>query len=295
MKKVLILALALVLLLGIAARGTFGLFSDTETSTGNTFTAWVEEVVCAKFNVSDKSDAKIYKYDDTGTFVGSFDLSGDNGFPLGVAAVGDYVYVIDHAGKQVYKYTCSGTLVEVSKKLLKFGGSSVGNIDGLAIDGTEMWVLSGNDTNIYQYTLSVAFPDDGSSLPATIEIGLDKDNKGAAGLAIDGEYLYVLDYDTSSKDTRFYQYRRSDGALTAVSKVLLEYTSNNKLQSPAGAMFDGVGGTWLWVVDSGTDKMYKYNITNLFSASGTLNATSEFDLHTDNADATNDNGDATGV
>ena len=42
MKKVLILSLALVLLLGIAAHGTFGYFSDTETSTGNTFTAWVE-------------------------------------------------------------------------------------------------------------------------------------------------------------------------------------------------------------------------------------------------------------
>jgi len=42
-KKVLILSLALVLLLGVAANGTFGLFSDAETSTGNTFTAWVEE------------------------------------------------------------------------------------------------------------------------------------------------------------------------------------------------------------------------------------------------------------
>ncbi len=42
MKKVLILSLALVLLLGVAANGTFGLFSDAETSTGNAFTAWVE-------------------------------------------------------------------------------------------------------------------------------------------------------------------------------------------------------------------------------------------------------------
>jgi len=41
-KKVLILALALVLLVGIVAHGTFGYFSDTETSEGNTFTAWVE-------------------------------------------------------------------------------------------------------------------------------------------------------------------------------------------------------------------------------------------------------------
>ena len=282
MKKVLILALALVLLLGITAHGTFGLFSDTETSTGNTFTAWVEEVVCAKFNVSDKSNGKIYKYDyPPRTFVGSFDLSGDNGSPLGVAAVGDYVYVIDHADKQVYKYTCSGTLVDVSKKLLKSGPSSIGNIDGLAIDGTEMWVLSGNDTNIYQYTLSVAFPDDGSSLPATIEIGLDEDNKGAAGLAIDSSYLYVVDYSTSTpKETRFYQYRRSDGALTAVSKVLNDMASN-PLQSPAGAMFDG---TSLWVVDSGTNMMYEYDIADLFG-SGTINATSEFALDSANTDA----------
>jgi len=81
-KKVLILALALVLLLGMVAHGTFGLFSDTETSAGNTFTAWVEEVVCAKFNVADKGNSKIYKYDDSGAFVASFDLSGDSKSPL---------------------------------------------------------------------------------------------------------------------------------------------------------------------------------------------------------------------
>ena len=43
-KKVLILSLALILLLGIAAHGTFGFFSDTETSSGNTFTAWVSTI-----------------------------------------------------------------------------------------------------------------------------------------------------------------------------------------------------------------------------------------------------------
>jgi len=284
MKKVLILSLALILLLGVAAHGTFGLFSDTETSTGNTFTAWVEEVVCAKFNVSDKPDAKIYMYDDSGDFVGSFALSGDNGFPLGVAAVGDYVYVIDHADKQVYKYTCSGTLVEVSKKLLKSGGSSVGNIDGLAIDiiAGEMWVLSGNDKNIYQYPLGTVFPD-GGTLTATTEIPLDTtNNKGAIGLAIDSSYLYVLDYDTSQKETRFYRYLKADGSVT-VSRVLLEYTTNNKLQSPAGAMFDG---TSLWVVDSGTNKMYEYDKDAPFSGSGSINAISEFALDGNNTDAT---------
>jgi len=41
MKKVLVLSLALVLLLGIMSNGTSSYFSDTETSAGNTFTAWV--------------------------------------------------------------------------------------------------------------------------------------------------------------------------------------------------------------------------------------------------------------
>ncbi|MBA7579113.1 hypothetical protein ES708_20980 [subsurface metagenome] len=42
MKKVLVLSLALIILLGIMSGGTSSYFSDTETSAGNTFTAWVE-------------------------------------------------------------------------------------------------------------------------------------------------------------------------------------------------------------------------------------------------------------
>ncbi len=42
MKKVLLLSLALILLLGITSHGTSSYFSDRETSAGNTFTAWVE-------------------------------------------------------------------------------------------------------------------------------------------------------------------------------------------------------------------------------------------------------------
>lgn len=288
MKRILILSLALISLLGITGHSTSGFFSDTETLTGNTFTAWVEEVVCAEFNVSDKNDGKIYKYDDTGAFADSFDLSGDNGFPTGVAAVGNDVYVVDSADKQVYQYNCSGTLEDVSKDLLKaIGASSIGNIEGLAIDADEMWVVSGNDGYIYRYSLLTVFPDSGS-LNAAQEFLLDNANKGAAGLAIDSDYLYVVDYATSSKETRFYRYLRADGSVT-VSKILLEYTSNNKLESPAGAMFDD---TSLWVVDSSTDKIYEYDNLVFYDkddpllVDGTINATSEFDLHGDNDDAT---------
>ena len=287
MKKVLILALALILLLGIAARGTFGLFSDTETSAGSTFTAWVEVCDCYKFNVADKGNSKIYKYyDDSGTPVDSFDLSGVSGFPVGVAAVGSYIYVLDHPDHEVYKYDCCGNLLDVSKDLLKLDGpSSIGLSQGLAIYDDihdEMWVVSGNDKNIYQYPLGAAFPGPGT-LNAAQEIGLDKDNKGAAGLAIDSTYLYVLDYSTSTpKETRFYRYLKADGSVT-VSKVLNDMASN-PLQSPVGAMFDG---TSLWVVDSGTNKVYEYDdLVSLFAAdTDSINAASEFALDTNNTDA----------
>lgn len=288
MKKVLILSLALILLLGMANYGTFAYFSDTETSTGNTFTAWVEEVVCTceKFNVSDKPDAKIYKYDDTGAFAGSFDLHADNGFPRGVAAAGDYVYVLDQADKQVYRYSCCGGTPVVSKKLLKQTPptASIGNPDGLAIDGNDMWVVVwGPNFIIYHYSLTAAFPD-GGDLPADLEIAPHADNDDPTGLAIDATlgYLYVLD----SVDKQIYRYPHPSGPHAGdpvvASKVLKEQGGGD-LDSPAGAMVDG---TSLWVVDSGTNKMYEYDITDLFDGIGsTVDAIDEFDLDINNSDA----------
>ncbi|GAI05202.1 unnamed protein product, partial [marine sediment metagenome] len=245
-----------------------------------------------KFNVSDDAGPinMIFKYDDSGDFIDSFDLSEDSKSPVGVATVGGYIYVLDHPDHRVYKYDCCGAYLERSR-ILNYDGSSIANPKGLAIDiaANEMWVVSDTDKNIYQYSLSAAFADTGTPLPASPDaIPLDTNQQKVRGLAIDSSHLYVLDYSTSTpKETRFYQYRRSDGVLTAVSKVLLEKTpSNNKLQSPAGAMFDGVGGTWLWVVDSGTNKVYEYDITSLFDGVGSESpATNEFPLHGDNTDA----------
>jgi len=197
--------------------------------------------------------------------------------------VGNDIYVLDQADKQVYRYTSSGTLVEVSKTLWKSKGGSLGNPDGLAIYDNEMWVVDWGPDIIFGYVLrdgSGAFPGPGD-LNATWEIALDKDNKHAAGLAIDSTYLYVLD----SADHQFYRYPYPAGTPVTVSKVLLEYTSDNELQNPVGAMYDGTNNI-LWVVDQDTDKIYEYDVTNLFNGNGSINAIDEFPLHPDNDDAT---------
>ena len=284
MKKVLVLSLALILLLGITGHGTSSYFSDTETSTGNTFTAWVEECVCSMFNVSNNkgNPDNIFKYDASGTLVDSFDLSAINTSSQGVASTDDYIYVLDLADKQVHRYGCCGSDEGVSRRLDTIAGSSIGNPDGLAIYSAndEMWVVSANDKKIYGYSLSDAFPDDGTTLAPTQEITLDDGNTGAAGLAIDSDYLYVLDDDKvggQSVDV-LYRYPKSAGAVT-VSKVLLD-TASNPLQNPSGAMIDG---TSIWVVDRGTGMMYEYNLTELFDGIGTtLDAASEFPLDSAN-------------
>lgn len=283
MKKVLILSLVLVLLLGVAANGTFGLFSDAETSTGNQFTAWVEEVICPKFNVSDDGSCcprdSVFQYDADGTFADIFDLVDENGRPSGVATVGDYVYVLDWADKQVYKYTCSGSYVGVSKVLKKEGGSGIGNPDGLAIYDDEMWVVVwGHDFIMYRYSLSDAFSASGT-IQATMQVPPHPNNDNPTGLAVDSNYLYVLD---DKWDELFYRYDRNTGVQAGVSGVLKD-VGGNSLQYPAGAMSDG---TSLWVVDSGTNKMYEYDKNDLFAGSGTINAISEFALHGNNGNAT---------
>lgn len=298
MKKVLVLSLALILILGIMSHGTSSYFSDRETSAGNTFTAWVEEVVCAKFNVSDitTNDRRIFIYDvdvsnNSASFIDFFDLHPDNGKPSGVASVGDYIYVLEWANKVVYKYDCCGNFLGVSKDL-KRSGSSIANPDGLAISGNDMWVVAyGQNLILYRYSLSVAFSGPGE-IDANLQIVYHEENTFPSGLAINSteHCLYVLDSTTK----RFYRYDylnydpdnppvpRAD-----VSKVLRDM-GGTPLYSPAGAMFDG---TYLWVVDdrqaNDLNRAYKYDVASLFDESGTTeDALWEFDLDEDNIGST---------
>jgi predicted ribosomally synthesized peptide with SipW-like signal peptide len=273
MKKVLILSLALILLLGMAARGTFGLFSDTETATGNTFTAWVEEG-CAKFCVCDHEDNRVYKYDASGALVDDFDLSDGPVRPQGISVVGTDIYVLDSGGDYVYHYTCSGDFEGVSKRLLPTQPSGTVT-NGLAIDGDDLWLVSSPPHKIYRYSLSAAFPGGGDLNYAQV-IDLDSHNHGATGLAIDTSYLYVVDID----DLQVYRYPRGGGSGTP-SKNLREMDSDSLIE-PRGATVDG---DFIWVVDCGTDKVYKYDKDALFTGSGTINAIDEFPLDSDNGDA----------
>jgi len=198
--------------------------------------------------------------------------------------VGGDIYVIDHPDHKAYKYDCCGNLLDVSKVLRSVSGSGIGNPDGIAIYDTQMWVVSGNDKNIYRYSLDDAFPDDGSNLPAVFEIGLD--DKTARGLTINGTYIYIVAYSTSAKETTFYRYMHDGVKPTPYISSVLKDMDGNALEDPAGATVDPTDAAYIWFVDRGTNKMYKYEIAYLFTGSASVNAIGDFDLHPDNTDAT---------
>ncbi|MCD6453562.1 MAG: hypothetical protein J7K77_04685 [Dehalococcoidales bacterium] len=326
-KALLLLGVILGSLLSVVGTGTYAYLSDTEISVNNSLTAWVEET--AKFFVTDDSSCpdKVFKYDESGTFVSTFDLPAGDMKPYGMAVVDNDVYVLTRKDKQVYHYTSSGELVEISRVLRDSAGGGLCHPSGLAVDGNDMWLVE-ESGSLCRYSLSAAFPDDGNPLNAAQEISLYYINDDASGLAIDDNYLYVLD----GWFKRFFKYPRAgypkgipqeilsieselegsqqpmvnlnktdsetgfverlapqqvDPQKSAVKKFAklglvsreLRQVNGKKLGQPTGAMLDDSS---MWVVDKTKVKVFEYDVSQLFSGFGRINAEWEFDLEHDN-------------
>lgn len=266
------LALGLIIVMATVIGTTSSYFVDTELSENNSLTAFAQQIVI-KFYMADEEDDAVYRYESDGTYFDYFDLTADNTKPRGSAVVGDDLYILDEDDRRVYRYTTSGDYIEVSRKLRESNGSDLDHVKGLAIDGDELWVTE-ETGNIYRYSLSAAFPD-GSDYWADAYISLNYYwyNRKARGLAIDDNYLYVVDKDAY----RIYRYLRSNGS-SSYSKILRQ-VNGDSLQDPSGCMFDG---TSIWVVDYGRDEAYEYDPSAIFSGYDYAYATSEFDCTSGN-------------
>jgi hypothetical protein len=274
MKRIIVLSLALVLLLAIAGSGTFGSFDDTELSTDNQLIMQWEVTIPGFFYVTNDGttdnggEDKLFVYDATGTLISdlSFLLAGTNSTPSGAATANGDIYVLDQLEQRVYRYPSGGGTPQISKYLKKDGTSALSNARGLAISGNELLVTryAVNTPILYCYSLTDAFAGPGDITPLTSIPPPIEGNKHPTGLAIDDNYLYVLD----GNDMMVYAYPRGTMTTPLVSKVLKEI-DGDPLLDPTGAMCDGSS---LWVVDRGTDKVYEYSLYSLFMESESIEA-----------------------
>ena len=160
--------------------------------------------------VADRVQLKIYAYkmSDTTRVTGrEFSLDSDNSKPQGLSCDGGHIWVADqtnsHENSKIFVYEKDGT--RASSLDLPAGTLSPSTTDGAVnnhdqrgmwSNGTTLFVVDQNDSQVYAYTLSDRSRDDDKNLI------LDAANANAWGLWFDGRVLWVAD----TADDKLYVY-----------------------------------------------------------------------------------------
>jgi sugar lactone lactonase YvrE len=197
-----------------------------------------------KFYVVDDASPDLnYRYGVTGNPLGNSTLGSGNSAPRGAAATGTTVWVVD-SNKTVYVYNNSGGLL---------GSWSAGGLnpsaqlEGLASNGTDLWLLDNKQDKVFKYT-GAASRLSGSQSAAS-SFNLNSGNSNAKGIVTDGTFLWVVD-DGSTTDKVF--------KYTLTGSLLGSWTIDAANSSPTGLTLNPNSPSDLWVVDSGTKRVYQY-------------------------------------
>ena len=199
-----------------------------------------------RFHVVDDATANnSYQYAANGAFEGSSSLAAANAAPRGVAStlVGDNTWVID-ANRKVYVYNASGGLLGSWT-----AGSLANNAtpEGIATDGADIWIVDSKSDKVFKYTGAASRL--AGSQNAASSFNLNSSNSNPKDIVTDGAALWVV--DDGAKTDKVFKYSLT-GSLTGSWAI----DSANK--APTGISFDPANVKDIWIVDSGTDRIYQY-------------------------------------
>ena len=202
--------------------------------------------------VADTADTYVYAYDlatgNRNTTL-QFNLHAANADPYGVASPdgGTTVLVVDRADRRVRDYRASDG-VHLSVQAFNLVTDNA-HAAGLWTDGVTAWVVDTDDTYVYAYTLGSGAQDSGA------EFDLDAANTAPWGVWSDGVTAWVTD----SGADKLFAYTLADGSRAATLDISLSADNGD----PAG--LGGVGGQFVWVVDTADDTRYRYGLPALVS------------------------------
>jgi hypothetical protein len=196
--------------------------------------------------VNDASLDRTYEYNPTGGVIEAYSLNTGNAAPRGAASTiaGDKTWVVD-ANRKVYVYDNSGGLV---------GSWSLGSLNwaadvqGIATNGTDVWVVDAYSDKVYKYT-NAANRTSGSQNAAS-SFNLNNGNKNAADIVTDGTSLWVVNNSSTDKVFKY----STGGALISSWTITTAGAT-----SPTGITIDPANVSNIWIVDSGTDRVYQYD------------------------------------
>jgi DNA-binding beta-propeller fold protein YncE len=144
----------------------------------------------------------------TASFVRSFDVSPQAGFPTGLALKpdGSQLYVVDLINANVFQYGLS-TAFDISTASFdqSFDVSPQdGDPRGLVFkpDGSQLYVIGSSNGNVLQYGLSTAFDISTASFVRSFDVSPQAGSTTGLAFNSDGSQLYVV----GNSDDKVYQY-----------------------------------------------------------------------------------------
>ena len=216
--------------------------------------------------VNDGSPDRTYEYAAAGTANEDYAINSGNTAPRGAAstAAGDKVWVVD-ANKKVYVYNTSGGLLGSWT-----AGSLASNatVEGIATNGTDVWIVDAKQDKVFRYT-GAASRLSGTQNAAS-SFSLNSANTSPKDIVTDGSSLWVVNDSTTDK---VFKYNLSGTLLVE----LRPSPAWRQCASPTGITLDPAGGGALWIVDSGTDRVYQFDNARGLT-SGSLSPSTSFAL-----------------
>lgn len=195
--------------------------------------------------VNDGVTDRTYEYTATGASVENHTISSTTPSPRGVTttATGTKVWVVD-ANKTVSVSSPSGVLLG---SWTANGLVSNATIEGIATNGVDVWIVDARQDRVYRYANAAARLSGRQS--ASDSFALNSDNRAPTDLVTDGSNLWVVNDSTTDKVFKY----------TLSGSLLGSWTITGAGSRPTGITLSFSGDTNLWIVDSGTDRVYQFN------------------------------------
>jgi sugar lactone lactonase YvrE len=218
--------------------------------------------------VNDGGNDQTYQYATSGAALGNNALGSGDTAPRGVAttAAGTTEWVVD-ANRNVYVYNTGGVLLGSWSPA---GLSSSAQLNGIATNGTDIWLLDNYSHTVYDYAGAAARLSGSQSAVSTFNLATAKKgnpaNNNGKGIVTDGTSFWVVD----GSALKVFKY-------TLSGSLLGNWAIDPADTHPTGITINPSNVSDIWIVDSGTLKVYDYAAA-ASRTSGSQNASATFAL-----------------
>ncbi len=200
-----------------------------------------------KFYVVDGGTSdSTYQYATGCAALGNNALGSGDTAPRGVAttAAGTTEWVVD-ANKTVYVYNTGGALLG---SWSAGGLSSSAQLTGITTNGTDVWLVDSSSAKVYDYTGAASRLSGSQNAASSFSLASGKSgNTNPQDIVTDGTSFWVVD----GTALKVFKYKLSGSSLGS-------WSIDPADTHPTGITINPSNVSDIWIVDSGTDKVYQY-------------------------------------